>query len=125
MTKPKRFGRVLEFKKLNTGGRETIWEDDADVTFSGEITGIISYLQGILEEGYTHVETETERYMDYGSSYARSSTKYYKLRPENDEEYKARCAVYRKNNEAVKAKAAAREAALKALTPEQAKALGL
>jgi hypothetical protein len=91
----------------------------------GEISAVIAYLQDILNEGFTHMDSEKWIHNDYGHEYAMCETKYYKIREESDEEYEKRRESHRKQKEAEKVKAEARRVAKEALTPEQRDALGI
>jgi len=101
------------------------YTDDATDGFSGEISAVIAYLQDILNEGFTHMDTEKWVEEEYGHGYAMCETRYYKIREESDEEYEKRCEDHRKRKEAEKVKAEARRVAMEALTLEQRDALGI
>ena len=101
------------------------YTDNATDVFSREISAVIAYLQDILNEGFTHMDSEKWIDYDYGHEYAMCETKYYKIREETDEEYKKRCENLRKQKEAEKVKAEARRVAMEALTLEQRDALGI
>jgi hypothetical protein len=105
------------------------YTDDATDVFSGEISAVIAYLQGILYRGYTHLNSEKWVDHDYGFEFAMCETKYYKIREETDEEYEKRCESHRKQREMEKVKAgarkAAREVAMRTLALEQRDALGI
>jgi hypothetical protein len=101
------------------------YTDDITDIFNGEITGVIAYLKGILDEGYTHLNSEKWVDHNYGCEFAKCETKYYKIREETDGEYEKRCGNHRKQKEAEKVKAEARRVAMEALTPEQRDALGI
>jgi hypothetical protein len=125
MAKLKRL-TVYDYKMRSK--KEQYTDDPTDI-FDGGISGAIAYLQGILDEGYTHLSSERWVDHDYGHGYAKCETKYYKIREETDEEYEKRCENHRKQKEAEKVKTEARRAAMdvarEALTPEQRDALGI
>lgn len=85
------------------------YTDDATDIFNGEITGVIAYLQGILDGGYTHLNSEKWVEKEYGHELAVCETKYYKVREESDEEYEKRCEDHRKRKEKEKVKAEAKK----------------
>ena len=99
--------------------------DDATDIFNGEISGAIAYLQGILDEGYTHMDSEKWIDNNYGHAFARCETKYYRLREETDDEYQKRSKEAKDRNEREKLKKEAKKKVLKTLTPEQIKVLGI
>jgi phosphosulfolactate synthase (CoM biosynthesis protein A) len=101
------------------------YTDDATYVFSGEISAVIAYLQDILNEGFTHMDTEKWVEEEYSHGYAMCETKHYKVREETDGEYEKRCENHRKQKEAEKVKAEARRVAMEALTLEQRGALGI
>lgn len=121
MTKPKRL-TVYDYKMLS---KKSQYCDDSSDIFSGEISKVIAYLQDILDEGFTHLETDKRIEYEYGSEYAVCETKYYKIREENDEEYQKRCEDGQKKQEKEKVRKEARKKVLETLTPEQIEALGI
>lgn len=113
---------VADYKMLSK--KEQYTDDTTDI-FSGEISGAIAYLQGILDEGYTHMDSEKWIDNDYGNEFAVCETKYYKMSEETNEEYEKRCEDHRKRKEMEKVKAEARRKVMETLTPEQREALGI
>jgi hypothetical protein len=121
MTKLKRL-TVADYKMLS---KKKQYCDDATDIFSGEISGAIAYLQDILDEGYTHLDSEKWIDNDYGHEFAVCETKYYRLREETDEEYQKRSEEAKERNEREKLKKEAKKKVRETLTPEQIKVLGL
>jgi len=121
MTKLKRL-IVTDYKMQS---KREHYTDDATDIFNGEISGAIAYLQGILDEGYTHLDSEKWIYNDYGHEFAVCETKYYRLRDETDDEYQKRSNEAKERNEREKLKKEAKKKVLETLTDEQIKVLGL
>ena len=121
MSKLKRL-TVTDYKMQS---KKEQYTDDLTDIFNGEISGAIAYLQGILDEGYTHMDGEKRIDNDYGHEFAMCETKYYRLREETDDEYQERCEEAKERNEREKLKKEAKKKMLETLTPEQIKVLGL
>ena len=86
---------MVKLKKLTVAdykmqSKKEQYTDDATDIFNGEISGAIAYLQGILDEGYTHMDSEKCIDTNYGHEFAVCETKYYRLREETDDEYQKR-----------------------------------
>ena len=121
---------MAKLKKLTVAdykmqSKEEQYTDDLTDIFNGEISGAIAYLQGILDEGYTHMDSEKWIDNDYGHEFAVCETKYYKVRDETDGECRKRHGDHRKRKEIEKVKAEARRKVMETLTPEQREALGI
>ena len=121
---------MAKLKKLTVANykmqcKKKQYTDDLTDIFNGEISGAIAYLQGILDEGYTHMDSEKGIDNDYGHEFAVCETKYYKVRDGTDGEYRKRHEDHRKRKEIEKVKAEARRKVMETLTPEQREALGI
>jgi len=121
---------MAKLKKLTVAdykmqSKKEQYTDNLTDIFNGEITGVIAYLQDILDEGFTRMDTEKWVENEYGYEFAVCETRYYKVREETDEEYKKRCEDHRKRKEKEKVKAEAKKKVMETLTPEQRDVLGI
>jgi hypothetical protein len=104
---------IRDYKKFKSG---EVYESDVDY-FPKEIKEMISFFQGLLEEGYTHLDPHV--YTSYDCPFAKIS--YYRIREETDEEFEKRL-NYIKEREENERK---RKETIASLTPEQREALGI
>ena len=104
---------IRDYKKFNSG---EVYESDVDY-FPKEIQELVSFLQGLLEEGYTRIDSRV--YTNYDCPYAKLS--YYRLREETDEEFEERVVAAKEREENERR----RKETIESLTPEQRAALGI
>jgi hypothetical protein len=104
---------IRDYKKFKGG---EVYESDVDY-FPKEIKEMISFFQGLLDEGFTHLDPQV--YTSYDCPFAKIS--YYRIREETDEEFATRMNVAREREESERR----RKETIASLTSEQREALGI
>lgn len=92
--------------------------------FSGRISTVIAHLDQIRADGFDNIDTCIEAYsVEYGEARVSAGTRYFRDRPETDEEWASRVERESLANETSRKYRAAHRSALAKLTDEEKEAI--
>lgn len=98
--------------------------DYPDLVFSGRISEVIDYLVRVKEKGFDNIYTFVSAFLNEdGEARCSSETKYFRDRPETDEEWTSRVEREKQANETRRKDRAAHRIALAKLTAEERDAI--
>jgi hypothetical protein len=98
--------------------------DYPDQIFSGSIAEVVDYLTRVKEKGFDNVYTSVSANLDeYGEARSSAETRYFRDRPETDEEWTSRVERETQASETRRKDRAAHRSALAKLTVEERDAI--
>jgi hypothetical protein len=101
-----------------------IHTDYPDQIFSGSIAEVVDYLTRVKEKGFDNIYTFVSANLDeYGEARSSAETRYFRDRPETDEEWTSRVERGTQANETRRKDRAAHRSALAKLTVEEREAI--
>ena len=115
MEKTKKLVKEYKWDPEETRYRRALEEDLVDLPT--DLRELVSYINSLIEEGFTTFEAAVSGYDGYGTA----NLSYFKEREETDEEFQARLKVEQEREE----RAERRKRTIAELTPEQREALGI